>query len=97
MDSAQGEGVAAVAVGEQTEVTDFDEAGGQDVKQEATYELDRVEDHDRTAVVMSGVPPAKAHLSTVEAEQPSVGDGDTMGVAGRVLEHVLRTSKGSLE
>ena len=56
MDPAEGESLTAVAVGEQAEVSDLDEACGQGVDQEAADELDRVEDHDSTAVVMSGVP-----------------------------------------
>ena len=83
MDPAQSEGLAAVAVGEQSEVADLDEACGQDVEQEAADELDRIEGHDAAAVV-PGVSPAEAHLSVVEAEQPSVGDGDTVGIAGQV-------------
>jgi len=39
------------------------------VEQEAADELDRVEGHDAAAVVMSGVSPAKAHLSVVETEE----------------------------
>ena len=77
-------------------MADLDEAGGQDVKQEAADELDRVEGHDCTTVVMSGVPPAKSHLSLVEAEESSVGDGDAVGVAGQVLQHVFRTAEGRL-
>ena len=96
MAPAQGKGLAAVAVGEQTEVADLGEACGQDMEQEAAYELGCIEGHDRTAVVMSGVPPAKADLSVVEAEESSVGDGDTVGVAGQVLEHVFRTAEGRL-
>ena len=93
---AQGEGLAPVAVGEQTEVADLDEAGGQDVEEEAADELNGIEGHDCTAVVMSGVPPAEANLSLVEAEQSTVGDGDAVGVAGQVLEHVFRTAEGRL-
>jgi hypothetical protein len=51
MGPAQGEGLTAVAVGEQAEVADLDEAGGQNVKQEAADELDCVEGHDCTTVV----------------------------------------------
>ena len=53
MDPAQGEGLMAVAVGKESEVADFDEACGQDVEQEAADELDGIEGHDRTAVVVS--------------------------------------------
>ena len=96
MDPAQGEGLAAVAVGEQSEVADLDEACGQDVEQEAADELDRIEGHDAAAVVVSGVPPAEAHLSVVEAEQSSVGDGDAVGVAGQVLQHMFGSAEGRL-
>ena len=65
---AQGEGRSAVAVGEQTEVADLDEAGRQDVQQEAADELDRIEGHDLAAVVVFGVAPAKAHLAVSQIE-----------------------------
>jgi len=39
MDPAQGEGLAAVAVGEHAEVADLDEAGGQDVFSVEIFEL----------------------------------------------------------
>ena len=93
MDPAEGEGLTAAAVGEQSEVADLDEACGQDVEQEAADELDRVEGHDAAAVVMSGISPAKAHLSVVKAEQPSVGDGHAVGVAGQVLQEMFRSSE----
>jgi hypothetical protein len=56
-------------------VTDLDEAGGQDMEQEAADELHRIELHDTAVVVMSGVSPAEAHLAVIEAEESSVGDG----------------------
>jgi hypothetical protein len=31
----------------------------------------------------------KAHLAVVETEEPSVGDGDAVGVAGQILQHLL--------
>src|SRR5271167_666905 len=96
MAPAQGEGLAAVAVGEQSEVADLDEACGQDVEQEAADELDRIEGHDAAAVVVSGVSPAKARLSVVKAGQPSVGDGDAVGVAGQVLQDVFGVAEGRL-
>ena len=96
MAPAQGEGLAAVAVGEQPEVANLDEASGQDVEHEAADELDCIEGHDVAAVVMPGVSPAEAHLSVVEADKPSVGDGDTVGVAGQVLQDVFGTTEGRL-
>ena len=75
MESTQSQRLPAVAVGKQSEVADLDEAGGQDMEQEAANELDRIELHDAAAVAMPGVPPAEAHLPVVEAEESSVGDG----------------------
>ena len=40
MAPAQGKGLAAVTVGEQSEVADLDEAGGQEVKNEGGDELE---------------------------------------------------------
>ena len=96
MKSAPGQGLTPVAVGEQSEVADLDKAGRQDMEQETPDELDRVESHDAAAVVMSGVAPAEAHLSVVEAEEPSVGDGNPMRIAGQVLQHMLGSSERRL-
>ena len=68
MKSAEGQCMSAVAVGEQSEVSDLDEAGGQDMEQEAADKLYRIEAHHAAAVVMAGGSPAEAYLSVVEAE-----------------------------
>ena len=96
MQSAKRECPSAIAVGEQAEVADLDEARGQDVKQEAADELDRIEGHDLDAVVVFGVAPAKAHLAVNEIEKPAVGDGDAVGIAGQVLQHMLGSAEGWL-
>jgi len=96
MKPAEGKGPAAVAVGEQTEVTNFDEACRQDVEQKAADELDRIESHDPDAVVVPGVAPAEAHLAVVETEESSVGNSDAMGIAGQVLQHVFGSAEGRL-
>ena len=96
MEPAEGKRLTAVAVGEQSEVADLDEAGRQDMEQEAADELDRIEVHDAAAVVVPGVPPAEAHLSVLEAEEPSVGDGDPVGVAGQVLQHMFGSAERRL-
>ena len=66
------------------------------MEQEAADELDRVEGHDAAAVVMSGVSPAKAHLSVVETEESSVGDGDAVRVAGQVLQDMFGAAEWRL-
>ena len=93
MKPAQGERLSAVAVGKQSEVADLDETGRQLMEQEAADELYRVEGHDAAAVAMAGVPPPEAHLSVIEAEEPSVGDGNPMRVAGQVLQRAVRMSR----
>ena len=82
MDPAESQRLAAVAVGEQSEVADLDEAGGQDMEQETADELYRVEFHNAASVVVAGVPPTEAHLPVLEAEESSVGDGHPVCVSG---------------
>ena len=96
MESTENQCLAAVAVGKQSEVTDLDEAGGQDMEQEAADELDRIQAHDAAAVAMPRVPPAEAHLAVVEAQQPSVGDGDAMRVSGQILQYMFRSTERRL-
>ena len=82
-----------MAVGHEAEVADAVETVGQRMKQEAANELDRIESYAAAAVAMTGVAPAKAHLSVVEAEESSVGDGNPMGVAGQILQHMFGSSE----
>ena len=96
MESTQSQRLPAVAVGKQSEVADLDEAGRQEMEQEAANELDRIELHDAAAVAMPGVPPAEAHLPVVEAEESSVGDGNSMRVACQILQHMFGTSERRL-
>ena len=63
MESAKGKCPSAITIGEQAEVADLDEARGQDVKQEAADELDRIEGHDPDAVVVFGVAPAETYVA----------------------------------
>ena len=60
VEPADGQCLPTVAVGEQSEVADLDEAGGQDMKQEAADELDCIERHNAAAVAMAGVSPTEA-------------------------------------
>lgn len=64
------------------------------MEQEAADELDCVKGHDADAVVVSGIAPAKAYLAVFEGEEPSVGDGDAVGVASQILQHLLGPAEG---
>jgi hypothetical protein len=96
MESAKSQRLTSVAVGEQSEVTDLDEAGGQDMEQKTADELDCIELHDAAAVVVPGVPPSETHLAVIEAEESSVGDGNPMGVSSQILQHMFGSSERRL-
>lgn len=96
MVTAKSQRLTAIAVGEQPEVADLDEATRQNVKQKATDELNRIEAHHLDAVVVSGVAPLKTHLPVVQVQEPAIGEGNTMSVACQVLEHILRAAERCL-
>lgn len=96
MGATQVQRPAAVTVCKKSEVADLHETCRQRMEQEATDELDGVEPHHAAAVVVPGVAPAKAHLSVFEAEQPSVGDGDAMGISSQIFQHMSRSAEGRL-
>ena len=88
--------LSAASVGKESEVPDLHETCRKHMEQEATHELGCLESHDAASVVVPGVPPAEADLAVVEAEKSSLGNGDTMGVAGQILQHMLGSTKGRL-
>jgi hypothetical protein len=96
MKPAERQRLSAVAVGKQSEVADLDEAGRQDMEQEAADELGRIELHDAAAVVVPGVSPSEAHLAVLEAEESSVRDGNPVCVAGQILQHMFGPSERRL-
>jgi hypothetical protein len=85
-----------MTVGEQTIVADVHEALGENVEKEASEELDGVQVHAALATPVSIVFPVEAHLAIVKAEEALVGDGNPVGVASEVLEHLLGTTEGRL-
>jgi hypothetical protein len=77
----QGSGVEAI-------VPDLVEAVGKDVEEEAAKELDGVEG-DGAAVFG-----AEGDGIGGDLDEPGVGDGDAMGVAAEILEHVIEFPEG---
>ena len=77
--------VGAGGLGEQAVVADTVEALGQDVDEEAADELVCCERHHLVAIRALDpiVLVVEADSIFVERDQSAVGDGDTMGVAGR--------------
>jgi hypothetical protein len=96
MHPAQFQRLSAVPVSKKSKVPDLDEAGRQGMEQETADELSSLESHGAASVVVPRIAPAKANLSVLEAYEPSVGDGDAMGVAGRILQNMLGAAERSL-
>src|SRR6266702_2170188 len=71
------------AVGEESEVSDANQAAGQDVKQEAAQELMSGDSHDLLLATVSIVPPAEGDAIVLEGHAAMVRDGYAMGVAGQ--------------
>jgi hypothetical protein len=87
------EAVTAGAIGEKTVVSDAMEAVRQSVQQKAADELVGIECHHFGLAVRSIVFPGKADLPIGEREQPAVGDGDAMGVAAEIGQHLFGASE----
>jgi len=77
-------------------VADAHEAFWQHVEEESAQELVGVERHDAQLAAVGIVFPAEGDALAVEAEQAVVGDGDAMGVASQVAQHLRGSSHGLL-
>ena len=89
--ACMGDVVGARAAGEQAIVADAVEARRQDVDQESADELGGSECHDLLTIATIGtiVLPSEGDASVVEGDQPTVGDGDTVGIARQIGQHGL--------
>ena len=85
-----------MAVGEEAEVADADEAAWQQVQKEATQELIDRQAHDALLVAVGGVSPAKAYVALGKSNEPAVGDGDAVGVGAEITQGMFRSAEGSL-
>jgi len=94
--AAQAEPGSAMTVGEKAVMRDAMEAVGQRVQQEAADELVRFERHDLRLAAVAVVSPAEGDLFVVHAHQPGIGDGDAMGVAAEIGQHLPWTAEGRL-
>src|SRR6516225_1760607 len=83
----------AGAIGEETVVADAMEALRQSMQQKAADELVGIECHHFGLAVRSIVFPGKANLPVGEREQPAVGDGDAMGIAAEIGQHLFGASE----
>jgi len=86
----------APAVSKQSAVTYAHETMGKDVQQEAAEEFLGRESHLPDLASLFVVFVGEGDLIFVQTDETAVGQGDPVGVAGQVPEHLLRASKGRL-
>jgi hypothetical protein len=88
--------LGTLAAGEQAAVSDAVEAGWQNVDEEAADELAGVEHHDLVPRRAFGaiVLVLEGHAGTIECDQPTVGDGDAMGIPPNIFEDLCRSGEG---
>jgi len=75
-------------------VTNADEAFRKHVEEEAAQELSCRELHGALLAAMGVVLPSEGDMLLIEVEQPVVGDGDEMGVAAQITQHLFGTAHG---
>src|SRR6266498_1414932 len=86
---AAGEKVSADSVGQVSGMADAVEAIGQDVKEKAANELVGFEGHDLGLAGAAIVLPGEADPAVIEGHDAAVGDGDAVGVARQIGEHLF--------
>jgi hypothetical protein len=71
---------------------------GQDVQEKAADEFTGIEGHELAARVTIGaiVFVLEADALAVEGDEPGIGDGDAVGVATEIGEHLRRAGEGAL-
>ena len=96
--SREGEVVGARGVGEETVMSNAVKAIRQNVKQEAADEVVAVKGYEAVAVwaFTPIVFPLEGDAAGLESDKPAVGDGDAMGVAREIRQHLIRSSKRPL-
>ena len=85
----------ASAVRKVAVMADTMETVGQDMEQEAADELAGIEGHHLPLVMVAIIFPEEADPAVGESNQAAVGDGDAVGVAGKVIEHLLGSAERS--
>jgi hypothetical protein len=66
------------------------------VQKETTQELLGRQSHALFLISMSVILPAECDLVVVKGQEAVIADGDAMGVAGQIRQHVVRATKRPL-
>ncbi len=95
--TAAGELLFSPAIAEEAVVADALETVGKDVEEEAADELVGGQRYGLRPVAVAVVLPAETDLAVVvDADQAIVGDGDAVGVAGDIGQHLFGSGEGRL-
>ena len=70
------------------------EATRQDMQEKAPNEFDRVERHEALALAPLIIFPSERHLALSTGEEPPIGDGHAMRIAGQVAQDQLWPGQG---
>lgn len=91
--SCQRQAPVSETVGEQPEMADAHEAFGQHVEEESAQELHCIQGYDALLAAVSIIFIAEGNALSVEGQQAVIGNGDSMGVAAQVVEHLGRSAE----
>ena len=83
-------------VSEKAKVPNAHESTGQDVQEESPDELATNERRRALLIVTAPIAIGEAHLGVGDVHDPMVGDGDAVGVAPEIVEHLLRPGEWTL-
>jgi len=93
---AEGQKLFSAPIPKEAGKADTDEPARQDMQQEATQELFGGHRHFTLLAAVGVVLPPEADFAVGDIQNPMIGDGDAVGVAGQVLQHMLWAPKGTL-
>src|SRR5258708_39885590 len=79
----------AVSIAEEPVVANTVEPTRQNVEQKSPDELVRREGHDFLLIVVAVVSPVEFHLAIFDVDDPVIGNGDAVRVAGDMVAHLL--------
>ena len=86
----------AAGVAKEAEVADAAELVRQDVEKEAANELVDSERHCLGLVAGAVVLPPETDMAVFAGEETTIGDGDAMGIAAEIVEHLLGSAERAL-
>ena len=85
-----------MAIGKQTIMTNAVKAVRNGVKQEAADELMRIERHHLLPAACSIILPSEGDAIAIDADEAGIGDGNAMGVAAEIGQHLFGAGKWRL-